>query len=89
MSVIRWWGYFLWVGDRGVGVGGGVPLVYECCKMVVGTSCGLGVGGWGVPLVYECCKMVCGTSCGLGVGGWGVPLVYECCKIVGVCPFSV
>ena len=40
--------------------------------MVVGTSCGLGVGGWGVPLVYECCKMVGGTSCGLGVGGWGV-----------------
>ena len=53
--------------------GGGVPLVYECCKMVGGTSCGLGVGGggWGVPLVYECCKMVGGTSCGLGVGGWG------------------
>ena len=46
--------------------------MYECCKMVVGTSCGLGVGGWGVPLVYECCKMVGGTSCGLGVGGWGV-----------------
>ena len=45
--------------------------VYECCKMVGGTSCGLGVGGWGVPLVYECCKMVGGTSCGLGVGGWG------------------
>ena len=22
----------------------GVPLVYECCKMVGGTSCGLGVG---------------------------------------------
>ena len=51
----------------------GFPLVYECCKMVGGTSCGLGVGGWGVgvPLVYECCKMVGGTSCGLGVGGWG------------------
>ena len=46
--------------------------MYECCKMVGGTSCGLGVGGWGaVPLVYECCKMVGGTSCGLGVGGWG------------------
>ena len=45
--------------------------MYECCEMVVGTSCGLGVGGWGVPLVYECCKMVGGTSCGLGVGGWG------------------
>ena len=53
----------------------GVPLVYECCKMVGGTSCGLGVGGWGwgVPLVYECCKMVGGTSCGLGVGVGGVP----------------
>ena len=25
----------------------GVPLVYECCKMVGGTSCGLGVGGVG------------------------------------------
>ena len=64
----------------------GVPLVYECCKMVGGTSCGLGVGGWGrwwvvlpvgwgwgvgFPLVYECCKMVGGTSCGLGVGGGG------------------
>ena len=24
-------------------------LVYECCKMVDGTSCGLGVGGWGGP----------------------------------------
>ena len=45
--------------------------MYECCEMVVGTSCGLGVGGWGVPLVYECCKMVGGTSCGLGVGGGG------------------
>ena len=46
----------------------GVPLVYECCKMEGGTSCGLGVGGreWGVPLVYECCKMVDGTSCASG-----------------------
>ena len=52
-------------------MGLGVHLVYECCKMVGGTSCGLGVGGQGVPLVYECCKMVGGTSCGLGVGGWG------------------
>ena len=45
--------------------------MYECCKMVGGTSCGLGVGGGGrwVPLVYECCKMVGGTSCGLGVEG--------------------
>ena len=25
----------------------GVPLVYECCKMVDGTSCGLRVGGGG------------------------------------------
>ena len=41
--------------------------MYECCEMVVGTSCGLGVG-------YECCKMVGGTSCGLGVGG-GVPFI--------------
>ena len=42
--------------------------VYECCKMVGGTSCGLGVGGggWWVPLVYECCKIVDGTSCGWG-----------------------
>ena len=45
--------------------------MYECCKMVGGTPCGLGVGGWGVPLVYECCKMVCHTSSGLGVRGWG------------------
>ena len=30
-----------------MGWGWGVPLVYECCKMVVGTSCGLGVGGGG------------------------------------------
>ena len=42
--------------------------VYECCKIVGGTSCGLGGRGVGVPLVYECCKMVGGTSCGLGVG---------------------
>ena len=51
----------------------GVPLVYECCKMVGGTSSGLGVGGGGqqVHLVYESCKMVGGTSFGLGVGGWG------------------
>ena len=45
-----------------------VHLVYECCKIVGGTSCVLVVGGWGVgvPLVYECCKMVGGTSCGWG-----------------------
>ena len=51
----------------------GVPLEYECCKMVGGTSCGLGVKGSGVkvPLVYECCKMVGCTSCGLGAGGGG------------------
>ena len=24
---------------------GMVPLVYECCKLVGGTPCGLGVGG--------------------------------------------
>ena len=54
--------------------------VYECCKMVGGTSCGVGVGG---PLVYECCKMVGGTSCGLGVGRGG-SLKCECFKIVGV-----
>ena len=41
--------------------------MYECYRMVGGTSCGLGV-----HLVYECCKMVGGTSCWLGVGGWGV-----------------
>ena len=48
--------------------------MYACCKIVGGTSCGLGVEGWGwgVPLVYECCKMVGYTSCGLGVGGQGV-----------------
>ena len=33
--------------------------VYECCNMVGGTSCGLGVVvAAGVPLVYECCKTV-------------------------------
>ena len=35
--------------------------MYECYKMVGGTSCGLGVGVGGysrVPLVYECCKIV-------------------------------
>ena len=34
--------------------------VYECCKMVGGTSSGLrvGGGGWCVPLVYECCKIL-------------------------------
>ena len=32
--------------------------VYECCKMVGGTSCGLWGWGKGVPLVYECCKIV-------------------------------
>ena len=34
--------------------------MYECCKMVGGTSCRLGVGGGkqGVPLMYECCKIV-------------------------------
>ena len=46
--------------------------MYECCKMVGGTSCGLALGvGVGVHLVYECCKMVGGTSCGLGVRGVG------------------
>ena len=40
--------------------------MYECCKMVDGTSCGLGVGGGGVPLVYECCKIVDGISYGWG-----------------------
>ena len=38
MSVVRFW-------------------VYECCKMVGGTSCGLGIGV-GVPLVCECCKIL-------------------------------
>ena len=34
--------------------------MYECCKIVGGTLCGLGIGGggWRVPLVYECCKIV-------------------------------
>ena len=29
--------------------------MHECCKMVDGTPCGLGVGGGqhGIPLVYE------------------------------------
>ena len=47
--------------------------MYECYKMVGGTSCGFEIGGWGVgvSLVYECCKMVGGTSCGFEVGGGG------------------
>ena len=57
MSVVRWW-VVLPVGWGVGGQGVGVPLVYECCKIVGGTSCGLGIGGWGVPLVYECCKIV-------------------------------
>ena len=42
--------------------------MYEYCKMVGSTSCGLGIGGGGqwVPLVYEYCKMVGGISCGWG-----------------------
>ena len=43
--------------------------MYEWCKLVGGTPCGLGIGGQGVPLVYECCKLVGDTPCGLGVGG--------------------
>ena len=38
MSVVRWWMVHPVVGDRGMGV----PLLYECCKMVGGTSCGWG-----------------------------------------------
>ena len=81
----------------GLGVGGGgqgVPLVYECCKMVGCPSWWMRVGCRGSLYymsvvrmwLYECCKMVGGASCGLGIGGGGqgVPLVYECCKIVGV-----
>ena len=40
MSVVRWWMVHPVVGGRG----GGGPLVYECCKMVDGTSCGWGRG---------------------------------------------
>ena len=45
MSVVRWWVVLPLGWGRGWEAGG--PLVYECCEMVVGTSCGLGVGGWG------------------------------------------
>ena len=45
MSVVRCWVEFLWLGVGGGGLG--VPLVYECCKMVGGTPCGLGVDGGG------------------------------------------
>ena len=38
MSVVRWWVVHTVVGGRGGGWG--IPLVYECCKMVGGTSCG-------------------------------------------------
>ena len=56
MNVVTWWVVHLVVEGRRWGV----PLVYECCKIVGGTTCRLGikVGGWGVPLVYECCKIV-------------------------------
>ena len=54
MSVVRWWvyecnkmGVVLPVGWVSGGGEWGVPLVYECYKMVAGTSCGLGVAGWG------------------------------------------
>ena len=30
----------------------GVPLVYECCKLVGSTPCGLGVGGGGMGSLY-------------------------------------
>ena len=64
----------------GVGVwSGGIPLVYQHCKLVCGTPCGLGIWGWGVGvplLVYECCKLVFGTPCGFGVGvGAGSPFI--------------
>ena len=45
MSVVRLW-VVLPVG-WGEWDGVGVHLVYECCKMVGGTSSGLGVGGGG------------------------------------------
>ena len=38
MSVISWWV----VLPVGWGGGQGVPLVYECCKLVGGTPCWLG-----------------------------------------------
>ena len=45
MNVVTWWVVHLVVEGRRWGV----PLVYECCKMVGGTSCGLvwGDGGGG------------------------------------------
>ena len=43
MSVVIW----LVVLPVGWGWGQEVPLVYECCKLVGGTPCGLGVGGGG------------------------------------------
>ena len=42
MSVVIWWVVHPVVEGRGMGVGVGVPLVYECCNMVGGTSCGWG-----------------------------------------------
>ena len=69
VRVVSWGMVFLLVGGRGSGEGG--PLVYECCKIVGGTPCGLGVGGWWVPSVYVCCKIVGCTPCGLVVGGGG------------------
>ena len=40
MSVERWWVEFPVVGGRGWGQE--VLLLYECCKMEGGTSCGWG-----------------------------------------------
>ena len=56
--------------------------MYECCKMVGGTSCGLGVGERGAGGPFKCMSVVRWWVV-LPVGwGWGVPLVYECCKMV-------
>ena len=35
---------------------GGPFILYECCKLVGGTSCGLGVGGGGS--LYYCMSVV-------------------------------
>ena len=55
--------------------------MYECCKLVGDTPCGLGVWmGVGGSIYY--CMSVVSWWVVLPVG-WGVPLlVYECCKLV-------
>ena len=67
-------------------MGQGVPLVYECCKFVGGTTCGLGVGVGGP---FSVCVLQVGGWYSLWVGGrgWGEGGPFSvCCKLVGGTP---